>query len=61
VLVTTTSTHLLVTSRDVIGDIVEHSTSYEFNSLTYLLWLLLYIFHDGLKASLELAIFSYMK
>jgi hypothetical protein len=42
--VTTTSTHLPVTSRDVIGDVVEHSTSYEFNSLTYLLWLLPYLY-----------------
>ena len=44
VLVTTTPTHLAGTSRDVIGDIVGHSTSYEFNSLTYLLWLLPYLY-----------------
>lgn len=31
-------------SRDVIGDIVGHSTSYEFNSLTYPLWLLPYLY-----------------
>jgi hypothetical protein len=44
VLVTTTPTHLPGTSHDVIGDIVEPLASYEFNSLTYLLWLLPYLY-----------------
>jgi hypothetical protein len=44
VLVTTKPTHLSGTSPDVIGDIVGHSTSYEFNSLTFLLWLLPYLY-----------------
>ena len=44
VLVTTTPTHLPDTSRHLIGDTVGHSTSYEFNSLTYLLRPLPYLY-----------------